>query len=221
VTSPLDQCSIYHRGDSVWITVPKKAETINIGCFCIIEAVTRSKRQARSVEKRIEKEVQFTQRFFTPPQNCGIVSGKQTRLHVFISLNLLPLGFWLLLSFFTYPFLIHRSLSLLTVITNLHFFLSPRLLHSLVADLWMSYACRCLNPLWESQNTRTHYQKCFICMIWKNPIHLSSLTKFCGTPGQNPIKPTNPGLSRKKRHEWDAHIFSSSPDSSLVTELAE
>jgi hypothetical protein len=203
VTSPLDQCSIYHRGDSVWITVPKKTATISIGCFCTINCVAMSNRQTRGVEKRTEKDVQFLQRFFVPPpQNCGIVSSKQTGLHVFISLNLLSLRpdyysnsvhYWF---FFTYPFLILRSVSLLTIIANLHFFLCLACYFLLVADLWMSYSYRCFRPLWEIQNTHTHFQKCSIFMIWKSPKHLASRTKFYGTPGQSPVKPTNPGLSR-------------------------
>lgn len=47
-----------------------------------------------------------------------------------------------LLTFYTYPFLLLRSRSPQTVVTNLLIFLSYSFL--LVAVLWLSYSCRCL-----------------------------------------------------------------------------
>jgi hypothetical protein len=61
---------------------------------------------------------------------------------------------------FTYLFLILRSLSPHSTITNLHIFLSFSYSFLLVAAWWLWYSCRCFLPPWESKNFLLHGQKC-------------------------------------------------------------
>jgi hypothetical protein len=69
----------------------------------------------------------------------------------------LKFTYWFL---FTYLFLILHSLSPHSLITNLHIFLSLSYSFLLVAAWRLLYSYRCFLALWESQNFRTHWQKC-------------------------------------------------------------
>lgn len=71
---------------------------------------------------------------------------------------------------------------------------------------WLSYSCRCLLPLWDSQNVCTHCQKC-ISMTCKNPGHVVSQTKVCGTPGWSSLKPIKPQMCQQNPDETDSHCY--------------
>jgi len=66
-----------------------------------------------------------------------------------------------LLIFLTYLYLI---LTISSVITNLHTFLSVSTSFMLVVGWWLPYSCRCFLHLSESQNVCMHSQKCHIFM---------------------------------------------------------
>jgi len=60
--------------------------------------------------------------------------------------------------------LIFRGLSPDSVITNQHIFLSFTFSFLQVAGCWLSWSCRYFLPPSESDNIRTHSQKCLIFM---------------------------------------------------------
>ena len=71
---------------------------------------------------------------------------------------------------FMYPSLNLRSLSTVSINTNLHIFLSLPFFCLLVAGWWLTTSYRCFNQPWESQNFRTLCQKYLIFVTCKDNV---------------------------------------------------
>jgi hypothetical protein len=110
---------------------------------------------------------------------------------------------------FTYLFLIFHCLSpplynqQSTHLPNLIFFLSVS--GWLMAALFLQM----FSSTMQKSHVHTHCQNVTFLWHWKTQVFW---TDFCGTQGQNSLKPIKPGLCPEKQDEWDPnvwHIFNS------------
>ena len=108
----------------------------------------------------------------------------------------------------SFLFLAHGSPSTHSTNTNLHvsrtlsyFFLS-------VAGWWLSDCCRYFLPLWENQNSHTHFQKYFSLWIRKPWDILFPETNFAGHRNRalKPPLPKKPGLCRENKEEMGPYL---------------
>ena len=106
-------------------------------------------------------------------------------------------------------FLLHIGSSSFTVavyhaiISNLHIFLSLSFSFWLVTGWWLSYSYRCFLPLCKIHMS-IQSQNFIFLWHWKTHVFW---TEFCGTQGQNFLKPIKPGPCPDNCNELDPNVW--------------